>query len=72
MRQPVADRLLELVGVVADDRDLDRLETQAQHLGGEEGAVQVAAVAPDELRAARDDGDPGSRLGSAAQAAEAG
>ncbi len=72
MRQTVADRPLELLGLVADDGDPGGLEPQAQHLAGEEGAVQVAPVAPDELGAARDDGDSRSRVRGRRQVAEAG
>src|SRR5581483_5930765 len=52
---------LELPRIVADDRDPRRLEAVAERLAREERAVQVAALAADEL-APRDD-DRGARAG---------
>ena len=49
-------------GPVADDRDPRRLEPERERLAREERAVQVGALAADEL-AARDD-DRGPRPGS--------
>src|SRR5581483_4089043 len=50
------ERPRELVLPVADDLDARRLEPERQHFSREVGAVQVGAVAADEL-AARDDDD---------------
>ena len=53
--EPLAQRDLELVRVVADDRDPRRLDAEPQELRGEERPVQVAPVAADELAAGDDD-----------------
>ena len=53
-RQRLRAARLELVGAVADDRDPRRLEPERERLAREERAVQVGALAADEL-AARDD-----------------
>ena len=53
--EAVAERRLELCGRVADDAHLDRLDAEREQRAGEEGAVQVGAVAADELRARDDD-----------------
>ena len=52
--EPLAQRGLELVRVVADDRDARRLETEPQRFLRVERAVEIGSLAPDEL-AARDD-----------------
>ncbi len=57
--EPLAQRRLELLGRVADDRDPRRLEAEPERLAREERAVQVGALAAHEL-AARDD-DEGAR-----------
>ena len=49
--EPLRERRLELVGPVADDRDPRRLEAERERLRGEERAVQVGALAADELAA---------------------
>jgi hypothetical protein len=54
-RQALGERGLELVGPVADDRDPARLQAESERLGGQERAVQVRALAPDELAAGDDD-----------------
>ena len=53
--QPLGQRRLELVVVVADDRDARRLDAEVDELLREEGSVAVAAVAADELAARYDD-----------------
>ena len=53
--EPLAQRGLELVGIVADDRDARRLETEPQRLLGVERAVEIGSLAPDELAARHDD-----------------
>ena len=57
--EALAQRRLELVGVVADDRDAHGLQAEQQRLPGVEGAVQIGSLAAHEL-AARDD-DRGAR-----------
>ena len=52
----VAERRLELLRRVADDRDARRLEPEPQRLAREERPVQVGSLAAHEL-AARDDDD---------------
>jgi len=51
---------LELVRRIADDHDPRRLDAQPDQLGGEKRAVQIAAVAADELAAGDDDDRPGA------------
>ena len=53
--EPLAQGRLELVRVVADDRDARRLETEAQRFLGVERAVEIGSLAPDELAARHDD-----------------
>jgi hypothetical protein len=48
---------LEIDGVVTDDRDTCGLEPESQCLLGEERAVQIGSLAPNELAARDDDGD---------------
>ncbi len=55
---PLPQRLLELRGRVADDRDPRRLEPEPQRLAGVERAVAVGAVAAYELAARDDDRRP--------------
>ncbi len=63
--QALGERGRELLGVVADDAHLGRLDRRARaRLAGEEGAVEVAAVAADELRAG--DEDRGARAAQSA------
>ena len=64
---PRPERVLELVRVVADDRDPRGLETEGERLAREERAVQVGALAADELAAGDDD-----RRAGRAHPAEAG
>src|SRR5439155_9981805 len=66
LAQPDRERLRELFGAVADDRDPGRLEAEAHQLGGEEGAVEVVPVAADELAARHDDrrARPAQRAGT--------
>ena len=52
----LAQRRLELGGVVADDRDAGGLQPEPERLLGIEGAVQVAPLAPYQLAARHDDG----------------
>jgi hypothetical protein len=59
--EPLGEGGLELVGTVADDGDPGRLEPELERPSGEEGAVQVRALAPDELAARDDDRGPGPR-----------
>jgi hypothetical protein len=57
--QTLAERGRELAGRVTDDRDPGRFETEREELAGEEGPVQVGALAADELAAGDDDRGPG-------------
>jgi hypothetical protein len=59
--EPLGKSGLELVGTVADDGDPGWLESELECPRGEEGAVQVRALAPDELAARDDDRGPGPR-----------
>ena len=59
--EPLAQRRLELVRVVADDRDARRLETEAQRFLSVERAVEIGSLAPDELAARHDDCCAGAR-----------
>ena len=58
--EPLAKRGFELVRVVADDRDPRRFHAEPQELLREERAVQVGAVAADELAAGDDDEPAGA------------
>ncbi len=53
-------RGLELVGVVADDRDLRGLQAQQERLTGIERSVQVCSLPAHQLAAGHDDGGPGA------------
>src|SRR6187399_223587 len=64
--KPLTQRALELLGVVADNRDPRRLETQPQQLLRQERAIPVGPIAADELAAGGDD-EP-ARAGQAAGA----
>ena len=57
----VAQRRLELGGVVADDLDPRRLDPEGEERASEEGAVQIGALAPHELAAGDDDHRPWAR-----------
>jgi len=67
--ESVADRRLELGGLVADDPDLRGLDAQGEQRAREERAVEVGTVAADELRARDDDRGAQRRGGARAQAA---
>ena len=54
----VPQRRLELAGVVSDDLDPRRLEPEREQRAGEERAVQIGALASDELAAGDDDHRP--------------
>ena len=49
------------VGVVTDDRDASRLETEPQRFLSVERAVEIGSLAPDELAARHDDCCAGAR-----------
>jgi hypothetical protein len=53
--EPIAQGRLQLVRLVADDRDPCGLEAQLQRLCGQKRPVQVSALSPDELAAGDDD-----------------
>ena len=53
--QPFRERRLELLLVVADDRDQRRLEPEPHELARDERAVAIVPVAPDELAPGDDD-----------------
>jgi hypothetical protein len=53
--EPFAERSGELTGFVADDRDAGGRDAERKELAGEERAVQVGALATDELTAGDDD-----------------
>ena len=53
--ESLAQRRLELVGVVTDDRDAHRLEAELECLPGVERPVQVSPLAAHELAARHDD-----------------
>ena len=57
----VAERRLELVRRVADDRDARGIEAERERRVREERPVAVVAVSTHELAARGDDRDPGSR-----------
>ena len=57
---PSRKRLLELGGIVTDDRDAGRLKTETQCLPHVERAVEVSPLAANELAARDDDGDAGT------------
>ena len=62
--QTLAERGRELAGRVTDDRDPRRFEAERKELAREERAVQVGALAADELATGDDDrgaGPPGGR-----------
>ena len=59
--EPLAQRRLELVRVVADDRDARRLETEAHRFLSVERAVEIGSLAPHELTARHDDCCAGTR-----------
>ena len=73
--EPLAQRRLQLLRAIADDRDAGRLEAEREHLLGQERPVQVGALAADELAPGDDDRGarplrhgatcPGPRAGSA-------
>jgi hypothetical protein len=52
---PLAERRLELVLLVADERDPVGLESALQELAGEERPVAVGALPADDLAAGNDD-----------------
>src|SRR5581483_5007126 len=62
--QTVPDRLPQLGGAVADDRDRARLEPERDRLASVERPVQVGTLAADELAARDEDGRarPAQRL----------
>jgi hypothetical protein len=53
--QPLSERRLELVFVVADDRNQCRLEPEPYELARKERPVAIGPVAADELAAGDDD-----------------
>ena len=57
----LAERRLELGGVVADDRDPGGLQPQPERLLRVERAVQIAPLAPYQFAARHDDGCAGAR-----------
>ncbi len=61
-----AKGILEVAGVVADDRDPRRLESEAERLLGVERPVEVGALAADELAPRDDDGRVRSAQGAGA------
>ena len=69
--EPVPQRRLELVRLVADDRDPRGLDAEREQLSREERAVQVGPLAADEL-AAGDDDRRARRASSAARGEPAG
>ena len=56
----LAERGVEVVDAVTDDRYPLRLEPEAHRLGCEERSIAVVPLTPDELRARDDDRRPGS------------
>ena len=69
--EALPERLLELLGRVADDRDPRRLEAEAERLAREERPIQVGALAAHEL-AARDDDEGAGPAQVAARAVRVG
>ena len=63
--EPLAQCRLELVRVVADDRDARRLETEPERFLRVERAVEIGSLAPDELAARHDDCCAGALKSSA-------
>ena len=58
--EALAQCRLELVRVVADDRNPDGLQPEQERLPGVEGAVEVGSLPPYELAARDDDRGPGT------------
>ena len=70
-RHRLGHRCLELGRIVADDVDPRRLEAEREQRARQERAVQVGALAADELAAGDDDDRAWPRAGRAGQAGSA-
>ncbi len=68
VRDGLAERPLELDRIVSDDVDAHRLEPEREQGAREERAVQIRALAADELAAGDDDRGPGPFRGQARSA----